>query len=90
LKRYAGRFGEPTEYIEFKLGLGRKHPCFVAQHSRYDTYSVWYVFEVWPGKKGQVKTLSNHDTKGAAEYEAKRQAYLYLAEQGIIAQLEAT
>jgi len=77
-----GRTGKAMEYVEFRIAGHKNAPRFVAQRSDLQgqdrSYSWWYVFEVHPGRNGQVVTLFADPEKEKAveraELEAQRLA----------------
>lgn len=61
-----GRFGKHNEYAEFRLE--HRRISFVAQKTGD---SGWYVYKVWPGKKGKIETLYHGLTREKAMWLAK-------------------
>lgn len=58
--RISGRHGEPTEYVEYRTSKGGVR--YVAQKSGKD----WFVYEVYPGRKGNVRTIGSNTSEEIA------------------------
>lgn len=68
--RWEGRFGEPTEYVEFDP-RENSGVTYVAQFNG----EYWNVFENFPGRKGRVTTIDSFNTKQEAVCLAQKLAH---------------
>lgn len=68
--RFEGRIGEWNEYVEFDPC----HPSKKVYIAQRGTGGKWFVFENYPGPKGQCNTLSQYDHKYLAVGDAQNRA----------------
>lgn len=63
VERLEGREGQTTEYVEFLVTYGKKvDRHFIAQGG--NGHGAWFVYEVWPGRKGRTRTMAQYPGDG--------------------------